>query len=218
MNTGLPAFGGGPDGPAVNRHPPAHAGYPRLAERRTIHGKELRVRKPNRRPSSQRMKRIADDEPAPDLGEVDLDQPQETRVEAHHAERTSVPGNGLLQRRRPPPEIAIDLGFKQQRDAAADQREQTFESRNGMFADAQPRQRAPVALANPEWTSAHSERARIVKDDHPIVDGQPEIALDPAAELERGDEGGQAVLGKSGAGVQAPVRESGRSGIERVRL
>ena len=55
-----------------------------------------------------------------------------------------------------------------------------------------------------------------MKHDDPIVGGQAQIAFDARAQLERAGEGDEAILGKTGAVMQAPVRKPGGTGIERV--
>ena len=57
-----------------------------------------------------------------------------------------------------------------------------------------------------------------MEHDDLVVGRQPEIAFDARADLERGGEREQAVFGKSGAIVQAAVREPLRAGIERIRI
>jgi len=56
-----------------------------------------------------------------------------------------------------------------------------------------------------------------MENDNLIVGGQAEIALNSGAQLQCSSEGDEAILGKSGAMMQAPVRESGPAGIERIR-
>lgn len=57
-----------------------------------------------------------------------------------------------------------------------------------------------------------------MEDEHLVVGRKPEVAFDPAAELESAGEGNQAVLRKARPIMQAPVREAERTRIERVRL
>ena len=87
-----------------------------------------------------------------------------------------------------------------------------------MLADAQARKITPAAPPNPDGACADSQGIRVVEDDDPVVGGEPQIALDSAAEFERGCESRQAVLGKAGTIMQAPVGEAERTRIERVRL
>ena len=87
-----------------------------------------------------------------------------------------------------------------------------------MLTDAQPRQVAPRGSADPERTPAHPQGVGIVEDKHLVVGSEPHVAFDSAAELESAGEGGQAVLWESGAIMEAPVGEAGRTRVERVRL
>ena len=86
-----------------------------------------------------------------------------------------------------------------------------------MLAHAQALQLVPFARADPQRAGAHPPGIRVVENDNAIVRGQPEVAFDPRAALERGRERDQAVLRKCGAAMQAAMGESGRAGVERVR-
>ena len=52
-----------------------------------------------------------------------------------------------------------------------------------------------------------------MKQDDTVVGGQPEVRFDPRATLESGSEGDETVLGKRGAGMQAPVRKADRTRV-----
>src|SRR5439155_23189313 len=93
-----------------------------------------------------------------------------------------------LERRRPPPDIALDLHFEKQGHSTGDKREKTAERRNWMLAGAQPGQIAPAALANAERNPADAQGIRIVKDNDLVVSSQSQVALDAGAKLERGGE------------------------------
>src|SRR3954451_151330 len=90
LNPGLLPLLGGPDRPTVDRHPPPYSLDPALAERRPVHGDELRIRQPHRHSPSIRRQAVADDEPAPDLWHVGLYQARDARIEAHHPEGSLV--------------------------------------------------------------------------------------------------------------------------------
>ena len=87
-----------------------------------------------------------------------------------------------------------------------------------MLAGAQARQFLPAALANPQRTPANAQRIRVVEDDELVIRGQPQVALDARAKLKRRSECDQAILGKSGAIMDAAMGETPRTGVERVRL
>jgi hypothetical protein len=50
-----------------------------------------------------------------------------------------------------------------------------------------------------------------------VIGGEPQVALDSHAQLERRSESDQAVLGESGAVMEPPVSKSGGTRIERIR-
>jgi hypothetical protein len=52
-----------------------------------------------------------------------------------------------------------------------------------------------------------------MKNDDLVVCGQPQIALDPGSEFERGGKRNQAVFGEGSAGMQPAMSEPRRSGI-----
>jgi hypothetical protein len=57
-----------------------------------------------------------------------------------------------------------------------------------------------------------------MEDNDLIVGRQPNVALYAGTRLEGCSESAEAVFGKAGARVQAPVRETRRSGVERIRV
>ena len=59
--------------------------------------------------------------------------------------------------------------------------------------------------------AAQPPRVGVVEDDDLVVGGQPQVAFDPGAELERGGEREQAVLGNAGAVMQPAMREARRA-------
>ena len=56
-----------------------------------------------------------------------------------------------------------------------------------------------------------------MKDEDPVVGGEPQVAFDPGAEFDGGGEGGKAVLRGTSIKVQAPVREPPGTRVERIR-
>src|SRR5688572_14158439 len=90
VNLGLPPLAGAAHGPTVDRHPPARALDPRLAERGDLDGNEVWVRQPHRPGAFPRAEVIFDDEAPPYVREVGLDEAREAGVEAHDPERAGI--------------------------------------------------------------------------------------------------------------------------------
>ena len=93
---------------------------------------------------------------------------------------------GRAQRRDPAPDVVVDLDLEQQRHAPGDQLEQAPQASGSV--PRRRRNRAEFAerrLADSQRARAHPPGVGIVKDDDPIVGGQPQVAFDPGAKLER---------------------------------
>jgi hypothetical protein len=86
-----------------------------------------------------------------------------------------------------------------------------------MLADAEALEVTPAAVGDAKRACADPHGVGVVEDDDLIVCREPKIAFDARAFFKRGGEGDQAVLGKRGARVQAAMRKSGRTGVERIR-
>ena len=87
-----------------------------------------------------------------------------------------------------------------------------------MLADPQPADLGEGRLADLQRAGAQAAGIGIVKHQDLVVGGQPQVAFDAGAELQRGGEGDQAVFGKRGAMVQPAMREPLSTGIERIRI
>lgn len=218
MNLGLRPLGRGADRPCVDRDAPSRLRDPLLRQDWLLERKELRIGKAGVKPPAQWRELAIDQVAATNVRHVRLQQARDTRVEAHHAEAAPITGELSPQGRNPPPDIGLDLHFEKKRNAPADRREQIFERRDGVLADPKPRELLQRGLADLQRTRAHAPAVRIVEDDDMVVGGEPQVALDSGTHFERGGEGDEAVLRKARTIVDAPVRKSGRAGIERVRL
>jgi len=151
------------------------------------------------------------------MRQVRLEQARQAGIEAHHAERPIIPGQQLAKRRYPPPDIVRHFDFEQQWNPTVDEHEQAFEGRDRALPDAKPRQIVAARSADDERAAADSPGVRIVENDYVPVRGQPEIALNSGAKLQRSGEGEQAVLGEAGAIVEAAVRKPLGARVERIR-
>ena len=217
MNRGLRALLRGADCPAVHGHPPPNTFDPRLAERGTVNGEEVGLREPKREAALERAEVIPDDKAAPNARELRLQESRHACVEAHDPECATVITKRTSQRRRPPPDVILDLDLQQERHATIDERKEAFERRHRMLSDAETRQLAPAALPDPHRAGADAHGVGIVEDHNPIVCCQPEIALNARAFFQRGGECDQAILGECRTEMQSAVGETDRTGIERVR-
>lgn len=56
-----------------------------------------------------------------------------------------------------------------------------------------------------------------MENDDLIICREPQVALNARAHFKRGGERDKAIFGKTRSVMQAPVRETGRPGIERIR-
>lgn len=57
-----------------------------------------------------------------------------------------------------------------------------------------------------------------MENDDLIICRKPQVALNARAHFKRGGERDKAIFGKTRSVMQAPVRETGRPGIERIRV
>ena len=122
---------------------------------------------------------MADDKPAANGWKIGLEQARQARVDTHHSKWSRVAREISAQRRDPPPEIAVDLGLQEQRNATGDQAEQAAKGRDWSVADPQPGQLAVGRSADPQWARAHPPGVGIVEDEQLVIRSQPQVALDP---------------------------------------
>ncbi len=85
-----------------------------------------------------------------------------------------------------------------------------------MPGDPQAGQFHPIGFSDPERAGAKAPRVGIVEDDDAIVSGQPQVALDAGAELDRRVKRVKAVFRNGRAKVQAAVSETVWARIERI--
>lgn len=216
MNLRLRALCCRADRPGIDWQVRARVSYPRLRQCGTLDGNEMGIGQPHGNASPQGRETVLNDQSAPCIGHLRLDEPDDPRVEAHEPVRAAVVHKGLPKGRRQPPHIPIDLDLEQERDPSADKLKEVRQCRNAAVRDAQGRDVCNRGAADPVWAAAQAHRIVIMKDDDMSVGGKPKIALDPGTNFERSFERRNAVLGRLESGVQASMGEARRAGVERV--